>query len=420
MNGVNGRRTLYALGGVAVFALSLVSPWFQFPISGETRGVDVLSWNDPWLVSGIGLLWGAVGLLLVGLVLNRRRLIAASLAVFPVITITPLFLFAFSGGEQVSLFVEEALQQNHIAKFYQLVATPVDLARFSLDDSVDTATVAGRIRVTASAISYGWFLALGATAALLQLGRGSLTRGWVLVTVLGTSMVVAAVAGPFASATLERNRAKQALAANHLKEAQDRLLSALQEDPSLLRSRLFLHEVSGLSYRVDGVDHPRAQLHRAAIDARARRVVAALERLDGHVDSDGTPPELARALGLAETDLYRNLAIESFLAGLKSKREVHWAQFSARMRASQFNAIDARWLLAQVHHKEHKISDCLSIVDELTRRVVTAGLAAELYNLKGDCLTRAGRLGEARHAYRQSFDLDSSLNYRAVRGLTGS
>jgi tetratricopeptide (TPR) repeat protein len=63
---------------------------------------------------------------------------------------------------------------------------------------------------------------------------------------------------------------------------------------------------------------------------------------------------------------------------------------------------------------------CLQTVQEVLQEIDTVYLKADFLSTLGECYLLDGQLINARMAFQQSIELDSTRNIRAIRGLSGT
>lgn len=414
------------IGIAAALLLALagaLGEWIGFPLSAPIQGLDWDSADPAWLrrypaAPFLLLLTAAPGALL----LNGRRIGTWLLAV------SGAALLAVPAG--ILLFdptwlyrsVEDSSQFDAL---YYFANTFLDVPNADYAPQLRHADafqyLPDRAWIAGALLAWGWGLCLLAwVAVVLLLRRARLLpslKG--LVPPLALAGLAALVAGaPALMADFRYRQADQRLALGDYRGALASYTAALDHDPVLGYSKVFLINAARTYYQKDGSTSPFVGVWLAdsqrtlGFETRKAGLTAAAAA------ADDSP--LGLALGRLARRQTAELWVAQGLAYLK-RGDPGAAAFGFRKALNEYRDWrHARWFFARALLDLKNFDESEQLLDELATTVHNPSVRANVYNALGDAAAGAGEQAKARKAYATAYSLDSKENLWAMKGLSGS
>ena len=278
-----------------------------------------------------------------------------------------------------------------------------------------------RARIVMSMLGWGWSVSLiGLIAFVLLLRR----LGWLpsLRLVFISSVIGVLLIGVMLPNTLRADliyrRGDQLLELGNYKSALQAYSDAIELDPQLANSSIYLHNVAKAYYQLLGANDPRAYLYMADMGTAVGREGAKALLITSAAGDDGS------ALGKALNRMARRRVADLWInEGIRACKHGDFGAAALGLRrvlAENDNWRHARYFLARVLGELHEFGEAERQLDELLSTVSNNSIKAAIYSALGDVKAAAGDVAEARKYYALSYSFDKTGNLWAIKGLGGT
>lgn len=417
------RERLLLLFLTCCFLVGAQGIWVQFPISAAVHGLD---WNgaDPawWrrysalpFVLCMGL---ALALLFSTLERYGAWLLAATIATLFAVPLTALLLDPI----WVERYVNDGIERDRL-QFLITFLGGIPNTNFNpfLTSADGYQYLPDRLRIVGNLLGWGWtlclFSALGIVLVMRRLERIRSLRAVLLPAAAGIALT-ALLGSSVLMADLRYRQADQRLARGDYRGALEAYAAAIENDPLLGQSRLFLGNVAKTYYQIGGSGDPRGQLYAyqnlGAADQESAK--ARLSASAAYDDGTALGKALARMARRREAELWVNQGMEAY-------RNADLGSAAASLRQVLTKHEDrsyVRFFLARVLSRLREFDEAGRHLQHLLTTTHDIAFKATIHNALGDVHAAAGRLEQARAQYAQGYALDRTGNLWAVKGLGGT
>lgn len=278
-----------------------------------------------------------------------------------------------------------------------------------------------RMRIIRAMLGWGWSVCLIAlialTALLRRIGKVSSLRRIFLFSMVGI-LLIAAIGSDTLRADLSYRRGDQLLGLGNYKSALQAYSHAIDLDPQLANSNVYLRNVSKAYYQLGGSNDPRGYLYLSDVVTilGQENTKAMLDRSMAGNDGSELGKALSRMVQRRIAELWINESIRAYMHG-----DFGTAAIGLRRILSENNDWrHAHFFLARVLGKLHDFDDAVLQYNKLLLTVSNNSIRAAIYSALGDVHAAAGHVAEARKCYAMSYSLDKTGNLWAIKGLGGT
>lgn len=419
----NRRERLLLISLTLCISVGVFGVWIRFPLSAPIHGLEWQSADPAWWRRFAALpfllcLIPSMGALFLG----YRRLGSLLLAAAIVALIAVPSLGCLVDTQWFERYVNDGIEQGRF-QFLISFLGGIPSANFNpfMSQADGYQYLPDRVRILANMLGWGWTICLAAVAGLIFVLRRLerlMSLGEVLKPAI-VGIVLLAVAGSnVLLADLRYRQGDQRLSVGDYRGALAAYTAALDGDPLLGQSRVFLYNVSRVYYQLGGADDPRGQLYvDQNFTAEAQEIAKALLIISAaHNDGTALGAALARMARRREAELwisqsmraYRNHDLGSSAIGLR------------RVLATHDNWRYVHFFLGRVLGQLREFDEAERQLNNLLKTVQNRSLEAAIYNALGDVHAAAGKLEQARGDYAKAYALDKTGNLWAIRGLGGT
>ena len=414
--------TYWILGAlVCIMVLGAQGVWIHYPLSLPVHGLD---WHgtDPavWrrfaAAPFLLLLTMALVLLLSGRPRSGQVLLALAI----------VFLLAVPG---LAWLLDPAWLINYIQdgvqydKFQFYIPLSGGIPSTSFDPFLSSPDkfqyLPDRARIIMDMLGWGWSVCLlGVSALVLLLHRSAKifslrSMAW---SVVGGVMVIGLLGFNTLRAEFNYRTGDQRLGLGDYAGALQAYKLAIERDPLLARSPVYLYNVAKAYYQLAGANDPRGQLYAdTVVKTNQERAKALLAISATHPDDSTLGQALSRMAYRKEAELWLSQSVRAYKNGALGT-----AVFGLRRVLAAHESPSTRFFLARVLGQLREFGEAQQQLQQLLPVVHNTSVQAAIYNALGDVHAAAGRLEQARLAYAQSYKLDKSGNLWAIKGLGGT
>ena len=416
------KRLIFSFLFVLLLIASFSAPWIQFPLSNTINGVEYLY----VLESETQSIFFYVFLVIFGIagyVFSEYRRVYRYNVFFIAMSLSLLLMIPAYLASRDSSFVMNHLQDTEdfrqIQRFFRTYFIPNKGSSIALLPADAFDSITNRLVSVFSMLSWGWFLGFICAFSLFIYSAFKAN----LVVVFLSAFIVLAPAGLiFGSTVLSMGysfNAQRHLAQMDVTKSYSEMITAFRLDPLLKYSERSTYFFSKLSFQVYGDDSASSVLYRAKqLELGGKRKQSMQLLLDTLRDNDGE-----------EYFAFVAVQAEKQLLGLieKISRRYYREEFHDQASSLIAEGLEifprSRSLRMQnvyAYMQLNLAGSCLETVKSVMQEIDTPYLKADFLATLGECYLMDGQVSNARLAFQESLELDSTRNIRAIRGLSGS
>lgn len=397
--------------------------WIHYPLSSPIRGLDWRSLDPSWWRSFaaapfIICMFSAVYFLLS----NNVRIGSVFLAAAAVAILAIPEYILLGDSFWFKTYIDDGLQHD---KFQFLIpflgGTPSTNFDPYLNSPDKFQYLPDRARIVMAMLGWGWIVSLIGLLALMmllrRLGKLPSLRRVLLASGAGVLLIGMIFSGAL-RADLAYRKGDQQLELGNYGSALKAYARAIELDPQLANSSVYLHNVSKAYYQTGGANDPRAYLYMADVVTAVGQEGAKALLATTTTTNDGS--ELGRALNRMALRRISELWINE---GVRAYKHGDFGTVTLGLRRVLSQHQDwrhARFFLARVLGELRQFDDAASQLNDLLPTINNNSIKAAIYSALGDVHAAAGHVAEARRHYVMSYSLDKSSNLWAIKGLGGT
>jgi len=417
-------RVVAWIFALSCIAGSLFTSWVSFTVRPSTPGwrFGILRWPDSAVANLLPSFGAAAALLcLIGLwaFLNyRHRLLSYTATILLLLVIVAFLQLAFVDGALLRDLVSDQNQYRNVEMFTHK-QLPTNLGgEATRQIEIDTSTLWGQALVAQYFLGLGWYIVTIA-------GVTGLVTGLRAVPAVGDrrAIVLFGVIAFLCTAALHLARpvlAQHALSRGITRQCEGDLDNALKEYRKAIRLDSWKRVHSAVYGRIGAID---------AMFGRTNTVECGVYKVETYVLAQDLPSATAtietllpKAGALTPTlrkwhgDLCTLLGMDLYRKDAVGDATLLW-ESALKDDADQWLA---RFCLSRAYYDLGRYQDSLNLITPMLAQCADPLLLADLYSNQGDSLMKLGKFGEAHLAYRNSYQYDSVLNWRALTALVGA
>lgn len=416
------KGSYFTLFAILLLAFSFLAPWVQFPLSIPINGVEYFYIMD----SEIQSIFYYVVLVILGVVgyvySEYRRLYKYNVFFIAISASLLLMVPAYLASRESSFilnYIQDTEDFRQIQRFFRVYFIPNKGSSLDLLSTDAFDTISSRLVSVFTILSWGWFLGAGC-ALVLFVYSAYRTTFFVLFFSL---FIVLAPAGLIFGSTLMSMgysfNAQRHLAQMDVTKSYGEMITAFRLDPLLKHSEKSTYFFSKLSYQIYGEDSASSVLYRAKQlelgGKRKQSMTLLFETLRNDKEDE--------YFSFIETQAEKQFVSLIIKVASRYYRQGFFDQALAVVNEGLTLLPSNRSLRMQKIYAYMKLGltqDCLSVVSSVRKNIHTQYLQADFLSTIGECYLLDGQIANARSAFQQSLELDSTRNIRAIRGLSGS
>ena len=410
-----------SLGLILIMLGSFAAPWVKFPLSAGITGIGYIS----ILESEVQYLYFYVALVLLGLsafIYSEYRqaprynvfFISISLSL---LLLVPAYLIS-RDSSVVSNYIQDTDDFRQLQRFFRTYFVPnkgnsLDLLQDGAFDNISA-----RVLSVFSILNWGWFVAVFSALSVFII---STYRTKFFVLILSVFIIFAPAGimlGNTGLAALYGVKAQKHFADADVMRAYTEMISAFRLDPLLKYSERSTYLFSKLSFQIYGEDNASGVLYRAKQLELAGKRKQSMQLLLETVKDGGDEyfPFVERQAKVQLVFLVEKMSRRYYREGFYDQAFALISDALSIMPKNKALRMQKTYAYIQLNLADH----CLQTVQEVLQEIDTVYLKADFLSTLGECYLLDGQLINARMAFQQSIELDSTRNIRAIRGLSGT
>ena len=410
-----------SMGLILVMLASFAAPWVKFPLSAGISGIGYIS----ILESEVRYLYFYVALVLLGLsafIYSEYRqaprynvfFIAISLSL---LLLVPAYLIS-RDSSVVANYIQDTEDFRQLQRFFRTYFVPNKGNSLALLQGGAFNSITARVLSVFSILNWGWFVAVFSALAIFIISSYR-TKFFVLIL---SVFIVFAPAGIMLGNTglsaLYSVKAQKHFADADVMRAYTEMISAFRLDPLLKYSERSTYLFSKLSFQIYGEDNASGVLYRAKQLELAGKRKQSMQLLLETVKDGGDEyfSFVERQAKVQLVFLVEKMSRRYYREGFYDQAFALISDALSIMPKNKALRMQKTYAYIQLNLADH----CLQTVQEVLQEIDTVYLKADFLSTLGECYLLDGQLINARMAFQQSIELDSTRNIRAIRGLSGT
>ncbi|MDO8412569.1 MAG: hypothetical protein Q7S51_02140 [Gallionellaceae bacterium] len=418
---VVGQQWILMIAVVCILAVGAQGVWISYPLSLpipglDWQGVGPAGWRRFLAAPFLFFLASALLLLLLG----RQRSASWALVMACVSLLAVPGVAWLLDATWLNRYIEEGVQYDKF-QFYIPLSGGIPSTSFDpyLNSPDKYQYLPDRARIIVDILGWGWSVCVLGMLALLGLlrraGKISSLHN-IFWPVLGGVVVIGLMGMNTLRADLNYRTGDQRLGLGDYTGALKAYTLAINCDPVLASSPVYLQNVAKAYYQLRGADDPRGQLYADALSkVNQERAKALLAFSAASPDDSALGRALSKMAERKEAELWVNQSVRAYKNG-----DLGTAVFGLRRVLAAKDSPSTRFFLARVLGQLREFDEAERQLKQLLSGIQNASVQAAIYNALGDVHAAAGHLEQARTDYAMSYKLDKSGNLWAIKGLGGT
>ena len=403
--------------------------WLQFPLTG-TYSLSLLLSSS--FTIGLTFLTLFVVIIYVRFLLSNR-FSEAFMASFSLITLLTFIAagISFYDANVLDQFVKESRDYKEIKQIVSL--QPVPNAGSSLETELHDSyfNLIKRASIARASLDWGAMVSLFFAAVLMAYAfiKSNAKKALMLISGTLTCATFGVAFLLLLSSSFTLKSGLEAIKDNDYEKAFHRFLLSAELDPVRASSEEYAYLSAYLYYSGFGASDSNGVVYLLAQKLDAGKFADLLVIDDLYFTESANNNRLKTALQ-KESLLIDSIIQYRHSMIAKGHRRIAYQKFfrgswsSAELNISDAQQLDpsfsAKFALLNIFFSTERFDACVNLSNELLTHIYNKSFRAEVLTTKGDCLSKQGRILEAREQYQLSLKQDSNKNYRAVKALSGT